>query len=36
LPADTYTVNFQWTTEQGEILSDTVKVYIDVDLSAER
>ena len=32
IPADTYHVTFQWTTASGQVLSDKVKVFIDVDL----
>lgn len=33
IPAGTYLVTFKWTTASGQILSDKVKVFIDVDLS---
>ena len=33
LPADTYNVKLEWTTTQGQVFSETVKVYIDVKLS---
>jgi len=32
IPPDTYTVSFDWTTAGGEVISDKVKVGIDVDL----
>ena len=32
IPKDTYVVTFAWTTTRGEVLSDTVKVHIDVKL----
>lgn len=32
IPADTYTVTFEWTTIYGQTFSDEVKVYIDVKL----
>jgi hypothetical protein len=36
LPADHYVVTFKWTTKQGGIISDTAKVYIDVDLAGKK
>ena len=33
VPADTYNVTFKWVTSRGDILSDTVKVFIDADLT---
>ena len=36
LPADTYHVKFKWTTEHGEVISETVKVFIDVDLAKKQ
>ena len=35
-PADTYTVKFAWTTEAGAVLSETVKVHIDIHPAGER
>jgi hypothetical protein len=32
IPADTYVATFEWTTSDGQIISDKVKVHIDVDL----
>ncbi len=32
IPADTYHVTFKWTTSSGEVFTDKVKVFIDVDL----
>lgn len=32
IPADTYVVQFEWTTKDGDAISDSVKVHIDVDL----
>ena len=36
LRADTYHVKFEWTTDQGEVISETVKVFIDVDLAKKQ
>ncbi len=33
IPAGTYHATFQWTTASGQIISDKVKVFIDVDLT---
>jgi len=32
IPADNYTVTFEWTTVDGQVFSDQVEVYIDVVL----
>jgi len=34
IPADTYKVTFRWQTKSGQVISDTVKVWIDVKLPA--
>ena len=36
IPADTYAAKFTWTTDGGETFSQTVKVYIAVDLAGKR
>lgn len=33
IPAGTYHVTFKWTTASGQVISDKVKVFIDVDLA---